>query len=91
MGSLQMRGTAIIATRQRGLTEIVQDGKIDFLIPPDNPQVLAEKLLEVLTNQTLVEQLGASGRQRAIKHFTETRFVDQFIHLYKTVLDVDLT
>ena len=80
-----MRGTAVIATDAGGLREIVRHQQTGLLIPPENVKSLANGLEQVLSDRNLAEQMGQQGREIALAHFTETRFVDQFIDLYHQI------
>lgn len=82
-----MRGTAVIASRSGGLAEIVQDGTTGFLVPPGDADALANALVTILDNRSLAEQLGSSGRQRALKSFSEPVWISHFIDLYRSLLE----
>ena len=78
-----MRGTAVIASNQGGLTEIVSDGETGFLVPPDNSIALAEKLVTILQDRKLAESFGKKGREVVLEKFSENAYVDNFLALYK--------
>ncbi|MGH7807210.1 MAG: glycosyltransferase family 4 protein [Thermodesulfobacteriota bacterium] len=80
-----MRGTAVIASSTGGLTEIIQDGKTGFLIPPGNVDLLTEALLKLLCNRELAEKMGRAGHDVAVAQFSEATFVDKIIHLYESI------
>ncbi|HKO11599.1 MAG TPA: glycosyltransferase family 4 protein [Acidobacteriaceae bacterium] len=70
------RGIPVIATRRGGLPEIVVDGVTGFLIDPEAPDQLAERLAVLLKDEYLRDRLGASGRKRAHEKFSVTRMID---------------
>jgi glycosyltransferase involved in cell wall biosynthesis len=78
-----MRGTAVVASNSGGFTEVVQDGQTGFLVPPGNEVALAEAIVLLLGNRDLAEQMGRAGREVALKHFSETTYVDKFVRLYE--------
>ncbi|MBD2073818.1 glycosyltransferase family 4 protein [Phormidium sp. FACHB-592] len=80
-----MRGTAVIASAVGGQPEIVQDGVTGFLVPPGDVDALANPLLRLLWDRPLAEQMGQSGRQRALKHFSETQRTHRFIDIYQQI------
>lgn len=82
-----MRGTAVIATRMGGLAEIVRDGETGLLIPPNDGEALATALLRILSDRQIAEQMGKIGHDTALTHFSETTFIDKFIHLYQVLLE----
>jgi glycosyltransferase involved in cell wall biosynthesis len=80
-----MRGTAVVASRSGGLNEIVQDGETGFLVPPGDINLLAEALICILKDRDLAEQMGKSGRELALRHFTGEICVGKFIALYQNL------
>lgn len=80
-----MRGTAVVASRSGGLNEIVQNGQTGFLVPPGEINLLAEALIRILKDRDLAEQMGKSGRELALKHFTGEICVGKFITLYQNL------
>lgn len=81
-----MRGTAVVASSMGGLREIVQDGETGFLVPPNDPRTLAEKLVTVLSDRTKAESMGWSGREVAETRFSLARQCDQFVSLYQQMV-----
>lgn len=62
-------GTPVIASAVGGIPEIIRDGVDGFLVPPDDPKALAEKIMTILRNQNLQNQMGANARQRFLDKF----------------------
>ena len=78
-----MRGTAVVASRTGGLTELVKEGETGFTVAPaDDAVALSEALVRVLTNRELAEELGRRGRVRALDQLTEDRVVERFLRVY---------
>jgi glycosyltransferase involved in cell wall biosynthesis len=80
-----MRGTAVIASRWGGLTELVREGRTGFLVPPGDVQALSESLLRVLTDRELAERLGREGRAIALAELTEDATTDTILRLYAAI------
>lgn len=85
-----MRGTAVVASRCGGLTEIVQDGRTGILVPPGDAEALAEALLRLLGNRELAEQMGRAGREVALARFSEGAFVDRLEQLHQELYQKSL-
>ncbi|MEM9153560.1 MAG: glycosyltransferase family 4 protein [Cyanobacteria bacterium P01_F01_bin.33] len=81
-----MRGTAVVASASGGLLEVVQNNHTGLLVPPENVDALARALLTLLSDRALAERMGRAGRIVARAQFSETVFVDRFIHRYETLL-----
>lgn len=59
------RARAVVGTRAGSIPDLVEDGVSGVLVPPDEPQALADALVEVLGNRPLAEQLSAGARAAA--------------------------
>lgn len=81
-----MRGTAVIASATGGLTEIVEQGKTGFLVPPNDPDELAGRLVDALSDRAKVEAMGLSGRRVAEVCFSLARQSSRFISLYQQMI-----
>lgn len=65
-------GLAQITTREAG--DVVVDGVNGLIIPPNDPDALAEAILKLYRDRDLCAQFGAAGRQRVVEHFTWEHF-----------------
>jgi glycosyltransferase involved in cell wall biosynthesis len=72
----------VVATRVSSIPEIVVDGETGLLVPPDDPQALADALLRVLDD---AGEYGAAGLRRAREHFSIARMADRTLELYEAV------
>ncbi len=62
-------GRPVIATSVGGLAEVVEDGKSGFVVPPQSPRDLADRILQLVSNPALGEEMGHYAR-----HLSDTRF-----------------
>jgi glycosyltransferase involved in cell wall biosynthesis len=58
-------GVPVVATAIPGTTEAVVDGEVGILVPPHNPERLAEAIVRLLRDPQLRRELGNRGRKRA--------------------------
>ncbi len=63
-----------------GPAEILENGKYGLLVPPENPEKLAEAILRVLRDQNLAEELRKKGPERA-RDFTVDRAVEEYVRV----------
>jgi len=68
-------GTPVIATRVGGLPEVIRDGVEGFLVPPEDPNSLAESIVRVLKDRDLRERLGQNARARFLQTFEQGKVV----------------
>lgn len=59
-----------IGTNVWAVPEMIQDGKTGYLVPPDDPRTLADRLLLVLKDREAADRMGAAGRAVAENRFT---------------------
>lgn len=79
-------GRPVIATETGGIPEVVIHRETGLLVPPGNPEALADAIQWVLSHPEDAKALGARGRERAYKHFSIEAVVRQHEALYETCL-----
>ncbi len=62
-------GLPCIGTEVGGIPEIIRDGDSGFIVPPKDPEKLAARIIEVLSDETLRKKMGRKGREIALKKF----------------------
>lgn len=75
----------IVATRAGGIPEIVKDGVTGLLVPPKDPQALAQALLRLCENPELRERIGQLG-PAAAQRFDVKEHARQFEETYEAIL-----
>ena len=78
------RGLPVVATRVGGNPEVVDDGRSGLLVPPRNPQALADALCRLWQDSALAARLGRAGRRRAEAHFDVRHMVAAYEDLYRS-------
>ena len=78
----QACGVAVIATRVGGNSEIVADGETGLLVPPGDPEALAQAMLTLWRNRALCQRLASAGRLRVEQHFDARQMVCRYEKLY---------
>jgi glycosyltransferase involved in cell wall biosynthesis len=63
-------GVPVVEPRRGALTEIVERAGGGLLVPPDNPELLADGLCRLWTDRSLREELGRRGREGVRQHYT---------------------
>lgn len=78
-------GKPIVATTAGGIPEVVEEGVTGLLVPPRDPQGLADALLTLLEDAALRSSLGAAGRRSVIERFSAERMVQDTLRVYQRV------
>lgn len=76
-------GRPVVSTAVGGTTDVVVDGVTGYLVPPRNPQVLAERVLKLLGDPARRAAFGAAGRERVEREFRAAVADDAMLALYK--------
>lgn len=64
----------------------IENGKNGFLVPVKNPRALAEKIIHLLSDKTLCEQLGAHARKTIEERNDYYREMEKMESLYTALL-----
>ena len=76
----------VLATQVGGLQNVVVNEETGFLVPPNTPAKLAEKIHHFYHHPEAVNTMGEAGYQRAIQNYTEERYVKEVEALYNELL-----
>ncbi|HEX2994061.1 MAG TPA: glycosyltransferase family 4 protein [Anaerolineales bacterium] len=71
-------GLPVVVTRVGGLGEVVEDGSQGVLVPAEDPQKLAEAILELLRDSALRSRMGGNARRRIEENYTVERMCRQY-------------
>lgn len=77
---------AVIATKVDGSLEIIQHNKNGILIEPQNIQMFAEAMINLISNKNLRIQLGKEARQTIVKDFDVYKMTRRIEDVYSNVL-----
>lgn len=75
-------GKPIITCDMPGCRIIVKDGINGYLIPPQNVDILAEKIVELALNPERRKAFGQASREFVMLHFNEELICQQTLGLY---------
>ena len=80
-------GIPAVVTDVGGLREIIQDGETGFVVPPNNPEALAEKICELLGDSKKREQFGKRGQEFVNSQYSEATILEQYLNFYRHVAE----
>ena len=75
-------GRPVICTRVASLPEVVEDGVCGFIVPPNDPSALAERITWLREHPAAADALGRAARQRVLDRFTWPRVVRRCLQIY---------
>ena len=74
---------SVVATDVGGIPEVMQNEVTGYLVPPKNPQILADKILQLLLNPQLAADFGKAGRKRVEEAFSLEHMIQEYQSLYE--------
>ncbi|MDR0454247.1 MAG: glycosyltransferase [Deferribacteraceae bacterium] len=75
------KGLPVIATNTGGIGELTEDGVNGFLVPPKEPDIMAEKMNTLVSSDSMRIKYGANGKEKAMR-FTDSAMIEGYINLY---------
>lgn len=73
----------VVATNFSGIPEVVEDGITGFLVPPANPEDLAEAIIKLLSDKEQARAMGLAGQRRVQRLFTQEEMLSQTFQMYQ--------
>lgn len=77
-------GIPVVATNVGGTPIAVKDGLVGFLIPPKDPQAIAEKVIKILENEKLREEMKKNCLEW-VKNFTWEKVAQRYLEIYQKI------
>lgn len=80
-------GIPVVATEVGGIPEQINDNVSGFLIPPGDSKSMADRIIRLLTDKDLRQQMGKQAAEIARDRFDLNRQVDDYLAWYQEILD----
>jgi len=81
-----LAGVPIVSTSMPGCCEVIEDGRSGHLVPPNAPDLLAERILDLLRNREAAQRMAAAATARVRKDFSLKMIVARHAALYAELL-----
>lgn len=76
-------GTPVIGSNIGGITDIIEDGKNGLLIESKNPKDIAEKIIKIISGESLITSFSENGLKTIKERFLWEVIINKFIDIYK--------
>jgi glycosyltransferase involved in cell wall biosynthesis len=79
-------GKPVIGSNVGGIPEWLDDGKTGFLVEPNNPEQISEKISYLLCHRDVMKEIGENAREKA-RTFLVTHHTDQLVNCYEQIIE----
>ena len=76
----------VVATNVGGIPELISDNNTGLLVPPENPEKLADAVNDLLSNPKKAKKLAINGNNFVKKNMTWDVMLPKFIQFYEDLL-----
>jgi len=77
-------GKPVVASNVGGPSEIIEDGRTGFLVHSARPRALADKILELLSNEWRIRKIGANARKVIVQKYSWEKIAGAYNKLYNS-------
>lgn len=77
----------VVASRAGGLIETVRDGVTGLLVPPGDPEALADAVVKLLGDSSLRRKMGMEGRKLVMREYESSNCLDRLLDAYQSLCD----
>jgi glycosyltransferase involved in cell wall biosynthesis len=82
-------GKPVVSTDVGDAGKIINNGIDGFIVPPKNPNELAEKIIFFLQNPIIAAEMGKKAQEKAIANFTIDKMISRHLEVYNKLLPHD--
>jgi glycosyltransferase involved in cell wall biosynthesis len=79
-------GRALVATAVGEVPNVVRDGVTGLLVPAEDEELLAAKIVELLRDSALRERLGTAARRLIEAEFSAERMTEDYLKVYEEAI-----
>jgi len=80
------KGTPVVASNVGGISLQIKNGENGFLIEPYDTKGFAKRIMEILQNPELAEEIGRAGKEVVRRNFLITRLLSDYLDLLNDLI-----
>ncbi|MDP6124451.1 MAG: glycosyltransferase, partial [Candidatus Latescibacteria bacterium] len=77
----------VVATDVGGVSEVVEDGSTGWLVPPDDDEAMAARIVGLAQSTEQCRRMGEAGRERIRQKFSMEAMVSSTVAVYESMID----
>jgi glycosyltransferase involved in cell wall biosynthesis len=78
-------GRPVVGTNVGGIPEIIDDGVNGYLVEPEKPEQIAEKVIKLFSEEKLLKELGSNARKKA-EGFSIEKHLEKLDKVYEEIM-----
>ncbi len=78
-------GLPVITTSTTGASEIIENNKEGFVIPPNNKDSLKEKIKILFNNYNLMDDMSKNSIKKVSEYYTWSSYGNKIIEFYQKI------
>lgn len=83
----QAAGVPVIATSVGGVVDIIEDGKTGLLVPPADPQAMADAVVEIFRDREHTCEMVRAAHEKVLREYTVDLMVERTLGVYQEALE----
>jgi glycosyltransferase involved in cell wall biosynthesis len=76
----------VVATNVGAVSEVLSDGETGWIVPPDDPEALAQAIVAVFADTDARKRVSAAGNHMVLEKFSPATRGDKILQVYEHVL-----
>lgn len=81
----------VVATRVGSVPDVIADGHTGYLVPSENPEEMAKRVISLLENPTQSLRMGIAGRRSVVENWSIERLISGYANLMEKIYDRKLS
>jgi trehalose synthase len=81
------KGTPVVASNIGGIPLQIKYGENGFLVEPHDTEGFADRVIQILQNPDLAEEMGKKGKEVVRKNFLITRLLSDYLDLLNDIIE----
>jgi glycosyltransferase involved in cell wall biosynthesis len=77
----------VVATCVGAIPDVLQNGVTGMLIPPKDPQAIAEAIIMILSDKQLASGIAQQGFERVRDNFSSQKMAARYLSIYKELIE----
>ncbi|MDO8661940.1 MAG: lipopolysaccharide heptosyltransferase II [Candidatus Omnitrophota bacterium] len=82
----QAAGVPVVATEVGGVVDIIEHGRTGLIVPPSDPQSMAEAVIKIFKDPELARNLSEAAYQKVKEKYNVELMVDNTLNVYQEAL-----